>query len=239
MTISQDSRLLGWLTILVLLTIGAPASAADQAERKSPDTWYAQALTRGEAGLNITHFWSKGTMLRAETVVAGHKVITIVRGDTYYAYDGLTGEGLAIKREPEAVQRQRQRQRDRPFGNEYRILLEQGAEKIRDETMMGRPTGVYRVTDGMGKRELWVTEDAERIPLRLEIFDRSRGQNRTTDYLNWQSDLHIPDSFFDPDSSSRLETMDYREYLNRSSEQGSVGPVPVLYLSLLFTKKNE
>ncbi len=25
-----------------------------------PPTWYAQALARGDAGLNVTHFWSKG-----------------------------------------------------------------------------------------------------------------------------------------------------------------------------------
>ena len=66
-----------------------------------PPTWYAQALARGAAGLNVTHFWSKGPWLRAETVVAGHKVVNIVKGDWYYAYDGLTGRGMrsaAIRR---------------------------------------------------------------------------------------------------------------------------------------------
>lgn len=220
------------LAVALLAALVAAPAAGEEA-----GTWYAQALTRGEAGLNLTHFWSKGTWLRAETVVAGHKIVTIVRGDTYYAYDALSGEGLAIEREPAAIERQKPG--ERPFGNEYRILQEQGAEKIRDEQMLGRPTGVYRVTDERGKRELWVTEDEARIPLRLEIFDRARGQQRTTDYLNWQSDLHIPDAFFTPDPRMKLEALDYREYLSRSASEGTVGPVPVLYTPLLFTRKDQ
>lgn len=220
------------LRLLLLLAGLAPAAAGAE-----PDTWYAQALTRGDAGLNITHFWSKGKMLRAETVVAGHKVVTIVRGNTYYAFDALSGEGLAIGREPAAVARHAPRAR--PFGNEYEYLLEQGAEKIRDESMLGRPTGVYRITDEAGRRELWVTDDEARLPLRLEIFDRASGSTRTTDYLNWQSGLPIPDAFFDPDPRARLESMDYTEYLRRSSEEGTVGPVPVLYTPLLFVRKSD
>ena len=220
-----------WTALLLALA----ASAAAEEERAG--TWYAQALTRGEAGLNLTHFWSKGGWLRSETVVAGHKIVTIVRGQTYYAYDALTGEGLAIGREPAAVARQQRH--DRPFGNEYRIMLEQGAEKIRDEKLLGRPTGVYQITDGAGRRQLWVTEDAERIPLRLEIFDRASGAERTTDYLNWQSDLHIPDSFFEPDPRAQLQTLDYTEYIARSATEGPIGPVPVLYTPLLFTRQDE
>ena len=43
--------------------------AKDDADEKRAQTisptWYAQALARGAAGLNVTHFWSKGPMLRA------------------------------------------------------------------------------------------------------------------------------------------------------------------------------
>src|SRR2546427_5335557 len=114
--------------VAVLLLASAPSFAAEDAPRKpsGPPTWYAQALTRGEAGLNVTHFWSKGAMLRAETVVAGHKIVTIVRGDRYYAYDGLSGEGLAIRREPAVVAEDRADRR--PFAREYEILKRQGAE---------------------------------------------------------------------------------------------------------------
>ena len=79
----------------VLLMLGAAGSRGQEAGNEgaaNPEhTWYAQALARGAAGLNVTHFWSRGSMLRAETVVAGHKIVTIVNGPWYYAYDGLTG----------------------------------------------------------------------------------------------------------------------------------------------------
>src|SRR5262249_31141118 len=227
------------LAILALLLSAPAALAAEKDAAKKPagpPTWYAQALTRGEAGLNVTHFWSKGAMLRAETVVAGHKMVTIVRGDRYYAYDGLTGEGLSILREPATAAADRADVR--PFAREYEILKRQGAELVREETLLGRKAGVYRVTDDQGRRELWVTQDDLRIPLRVEIFDRDSGAQRTTDYVNWQSDLAIPDTFFAPDPQAALQEMDYTEYLRRSSAEGTVGPVPVLYTSLLYRKSH-
>jgi outer membrane lipoprotein-sorting protein len=223
--------------LVVLLLASAPAFAAEPAPKPAgPPTWYAQALTRGEGGLNVTHFWSKGAMLRSESVVAGHKIVTIVRGDRYYAYDGLTGEGLAIRREPAIVAADRADQR--PFAREYEILTGQGAELVREETMLGRRAGIYRVTNDQGRRELWVTQDAMRIPLRVDVFDRQSGTHRTTDYVNWQSDLTIPDAFFAPDPNATLKEMDYTEFLRRSSEEGTVGPVPVLYTGLLYKKKD-
>lgn len=223
--------------IPLLLAAAAQAPAQEkQAKPSGPPTWYAQTLTRGEAGLNVTHFWSKGPMLRAETVVAGHKIVTIVRGDRYYAYDGLTGAGLSIRREPAAVAEDRPDRR--PFAREYEILAKQGAELVREETLVNRRAGIYRVTDQHGRRELWVTQDELRMPLRLEIFDRDSGSQRITDYVNWQSDLAIDDSFFTPDSRAQLEEMDYSEYLRRSTEQGTVGPVPVFYTNLLYKRKD-
>src|SRR5436309_3679663 len=130
------------LAFLAVLLSAAPSAAAEKdakdapAKPSGPPTWYAQALTRGEAGLNVTHFWSKGAMLRSETVVAGHKIVTIVRGERYYAYDGLTGEGLSIRREPATAAADRPDQR--PFAREYDILIGQGAELVREETLLGR-----------------------------------------------------------------------------------------------------
>jgi len=126
---------------------------------------------------------------------------------------------------------------ERPFAQEYDVLMRQGAELVREETLIGRRAGIYRVTDEIGRRELWVTQDALRIPLRVDIFDRQSGTQRTTDYVNWQSDLEIPDGFFTPDSNARLMDMDYTEYLRRSSAEGTVGPVPVFYTHMLFRKK--
>jgi len=229
-------RILRLAPLVLLLASAARAEEADAPGSATP-TWYAQTLTRGAAGLNVTHFWSKGAMLRAETVVAGHKIVTIVRGGRYYAYDALTGEGLSIAREPAVVAADRPDRR--PFGREYEILLGQGAELVREEELLGRATGVYRITDDWGRRELWVTQDELRIPLRLEVFDRGSAERRYVDYLNWQSDLFIPDHFFTPDANARLTEMDYGEYLRRTTEEGSVGPVPVFYLNLLYVKQGE
>jgi hypothetical protein len=215
-----------------MLAAGAAAAAEPARKPSGPSTWYAQALTRGDAGLNVTHLWSKGAALRAETVVAGHKIVTIVRGDRYYAYDGLTGEGLAIRRDPKVVSAERADQR--PFAREYDTLIRRGAELVREETLIGRRAGIYRLTDDLGRRELWVTQDELRIPLRVDIFDRQSGTQRTTDYVNWMSDFPIPDTFFTPDTRAALTEMDYGEYLRRSAQEGTVGPVPVFYTQLLF-----
>jgi len=208
---------------------------AEEAAESGPPSWYAQALARGPGGLNVTHFWSKGPMLRAETVVVGHKVVTIVRGEWYYAYDGVLKIGMAIRRDPAAVARDAPGRR--PFGNEYETLVGQGAELVREENMVGRATGVYRITDDHGRRELWVTQDPQRIPLRIEIYDRKSSTERVTDYVNWQSALFIPDSFFEPDPSIELERIELEDYVKRTVQKGSVGPVPVLYTNLLTVKK--
>jgi hypothetical protein len=242
------TALAGALTALALaggLPTGAPADdardekkrGAEAAPESGPPTWYAQALARGAGGLNVTHFWSKGPMLRAETVVVGHKVVTIVRDEWYYAYDGVLKTGMAIRRDPAAVARDGNGRR--PFGNEYESLVEQGVELVREENMVGRATGVYRITDDHGRRELWVTMDPQRIPLRIEIYDRKSSTERVTDYVNWQSALFIPDSFFEPDPSIELERIELEDYVKRSVEKGPVGPVPVLYTDLLRMKNSE
>ena len=172
--------------------------------------------------------------MRAETVVAGHKIVTIVSGDWYYAFDGLLKLGTAIRRDPRA--REQDEKRGRPFGREYEMLLEQGAEQVREEVLLGRRTGVFRVTDRRGKRQVWVTLDSQRIPLRAEIFDRRTATRRYTDYVNWQSGLPIPDAFFEPDPTVELERIELDEYFLRSANERSVGPVPVLYIDLLHVR---
>jgi outer membrane lipoprotein-sorting protein len=232
----RAARLSGALCLCLALHAGAQEEPPGAAPSGS-QTWYAQALARGEAGLNVTHFWSKGPMLRAETVVAGHRVVTIVKDDWYYAYDALSNQGVAIRRDPAAIARAAKE--GRPFGNEYRTLLEQGAELVREEEVLGRKTGVFRVTDDRGQRELWVTLDAERLPLRVEIYDRRRASRRYTDYVNWQSGLRIPDSFFEPEQRVALERVELEEYFARTLKEGPVGPVPVLYARLLSVRRDE
>ena len=214
----------------------AAASASEPASNGVP-TWYAQALARGAGGLNVTHFWSKGPWLRAETVIAGHKVVNIVKGSWYYTYDGLTKRGLAIRRDPKAEAADSPTRR--PFGREYEILIGQGAEQIGEQDALGRKVGVYRVTDMRGQREVWVTLDEQKLPLRLEIYDRKSQGRRFTDYVNWQSALIIPDVFFDPEPDVQLERLDLEQYIRRSVEEGPVGAVPVLYADLLHGKHDE
>jgi hypothetical protein len=241
MRITRFATVVPMLLVLLLAAASAageeePAAAPAQPGADLP-TWYAQVLARGDVGLNVTHYWSKGSMLRAETVMSGHKIITIVSGQWYYAFDRLTGRGLAIRRDAGAVARDAPERR--PFGNEYRMLLAQGAEKVGEEVLWGRSTEIFRVTDRQGRRELWVTSDALKLPLRVEIFDRNSGKKGYTEYVVWDDSLAIPDAFFEPDPDIAFERMEFEEYLRRSAESGSAGPVPVLYGGLLHSVESE
>ena len=79
------------------------AAVVPPGEPPEMDTWYAQVLARSPVGLNVTHFWSKDRKLRAETVIAGRRIVTIVDESTYYAYDLLVRTGIAVQRAPTAI----------------------------------------------------------------------------------------------------------------------------------------
>jgi hypothetical protein len=211
------------------------APAAAQQEEAKPaerfDTWYAQALAHSEVGLNVTHFWSKGPLLRAETVVVGRRVITIVNGPTYYAYDGLGRVGVAVGRSPSAIEGDAERKR--PFGNELSAILRQGAESVGMENLGGREVEVFRVTDEHGRRQVWVTTEKERLPLRLEVFRRQTGQILRTDFLNWLSGIPISDAFFEPEPGIDFVQLSFDEYLARQADGKPLGPVPIFYTDLL------
>ncbi len=222
------------IALAALLASAGAHAAEPSGDGAVPDplpTWYAQALARGPGGLNVTHFWSKGPNLRAETVIAGHRVVTIVRGETYYAYDRTLGNGVAIQRSGQAMAIAAAG--GRPFGNEVVSLLRQGAEKVREEEILGRKCDVYRITDERGKRELWATQDDQLLPLRVEIYHRHSGLSQYVDYLNWQTGLPVPDSFFEVDPGIELQRYQLEEYLQVTASQGPVSPVPVLYADLL------
>lgn len=224
-------RALGLAALLLL-----PASAfAENAEKKPPEaeTWYARRLTLGDTPLRVEHFWSKGRRMRAHTVVAGHPLITIVNGDRYYVLDALTGKGIGIRRSPRALRADEKG--GRPFGNEAKRLLDKGAEKVKTERLAGALCDVYRITDSRGRREVWITQEAPHVPLRIEVFDRSSGRTGRNDYLDWSQSLEIPDAFFEPDPRFEMELVEYEDYLTRSAD-GPVGPAPVLYSDLLHGK---
>jgi hypothetical protein len=152
-----------------------------------------------------------------------------VNGDTYYAYDATGREGVAIGRAPEAIAKDSPGRR--PFGREVEIIVGQGGEKVGDEEMGGRPCERYRVTDGAGRREVWVTKDELRLPVRLEIYTRLSGKTIHTEFVNWAAELPIDDGFFEPEAGVRFTRLSYREFAERQFTP--VGPAPILYMDLL------
>lgn len=212
---------------------GKPAAkdAEQPPERPPMDTWYAQALAHAPIGINVTHFWSKKNKMRAETVIAGRRIVTIVDERNYIAYDLLVRTGIVIQRSELA--RKQDAERQRPFGNEYFSLKRQGAEYVDSETLGGRGVDLYQVTDKLGKRQVWVTQDEERLPVRIHVFLRGNGQEFTTDYLNWQRGLPILDEFFLPEPGIKLLAYSYDEFVKKQADHVPIGPVPVLYTDLL------
>lgn len=230
------------LCVALLLTIAipsrgeeeatAPGSAAPPAEgAEAMPTWYGQALAHGDGRITMTHFWSKGPKMRAETVIAGHKVVTIVNGDYYYALDALGGQGIAVRRTAAALAADSPDRR--PFGREWESMLRQGAERVREEEVQGAPTELYRLTDLRGRREIWVSLSEPRLPVRITIFTRSSGQTQTTDYINWLRNLTIEDFFFEPDPGVDIRYYEFEDFMERTAKWGPVGPIPVLFYDLL------
>jgi hypothetical protein len=227
------------------LVLTAPAAGEEKKEAPSPEkegklpsgeppdmnTWYAQVLAHSPVGINVTHFWSKDSKLRAETVIAGRRIVTIVDETTYYAYDLLVRTGIAVQRAPKAIAQDKDR--PRPFGNELHALLRQGAEPIGPESLGGQDVDVYQITDERGRRKLWVTQDERRLPLRVFAYQRVSGTGMNTDYLNWQRGLPILNAFFIPEPGVDIATLSYEEYIQKQAKRQPLGPVPVLYSDLL------
>ena len=218
----------------VLCAAAAPAAEekpapAQPAAPAGPPTWFAMALAHSEIGINVAYFWSKGPWLRAETVVVGRKIVTIVRGDTYYAFDATGREGVAIGRSRAAIAKDAADRR--PFGRELEVVLAQGGERIGEDALGGRKVERFRVTDDAGRREIWVTPDELRLPVRVEIFARPTGKTISTDFLSWTAAVPIADAFFEPEPDVRFQRLSFDEYAARQFTP--VGPVPILYLDLL------
>jgi outer membrane lipoprotein-sorting protein len=223
-------RLLGLVSALGLASpLRAPA-AEDAAPRdKGSDTWAADALTQSDAGIEVAHLWSKGRKFREERVIQMMPILTIVNGDTYYAIDALGARGVAITRSPKALADDAKAAR--PMDQQIQSMIRQGAEKIGTERIGGRTCVGYQITDKKGKQTVWITDDAVRIPVRAEVFDRTSGRSAST-HFNWARDLPIPDAFFEPDPRIQLERLSYEDYRKRS-QSGPVGPIPVLHGHLL------
>ncbi|RIL06707.1 MAG: hypothetical protein DCC71_05945 [Proteobacteria bacterium] len=233
-----------FVAALLAVVTGVAGVAAAKPEEKqapaakeaaAPDTWYAQRVTHGDAPVAVEHFWSKGRKLRAEMVVQGMPVLTLVNGDRYTIIDATNLVGVAIRRAPEAVAADAKQPKERPFGREGDDLLKLGGELVRSDHHGGQPCRVLRHTDDRGRREVWVTDDKRKLPLKLEFFARESGTHTISDYIDWLSGMELPDAFFEPDPRVQLEAIEYADYVKRSGE-GPVGPAPVLFSPLLHGK---
>jgi hypothetical protein len=219
-------------TLLSVFTLVAGLTlplARGHAAEGSPDTWYAEAITQSDLGIESSYLWSKGRRMRADSVINGIPVVTIVNGPTYYAIDGRSLVGTAIERAPKALANDQKG--GRPFLNDGERMIAMGAEKISSERIAGRPCDVYRLTDSDGKKTVWMTQDNLHLPVKIEVFGRQEGQTATT-VINWNRGFEVPDTFFEPDPRVTLEHLSYQDYVNRARER-TPSAVPVMYGDLL------
>ena len=230
---SRDARNGSWLAAaLPLFVSGGALPAAAEA----PVTWHAETLSSSPQGLHVTQYWSKGQdKMRAETVIGGHRLITMVNGERYYAVDVLSGRAISIERSKRA--RADDRKRPRLVGLEGFVIRERGGERVGEEMLAGSKCDVWRITDARGRREVWVRQDraGEMLPLRVEIYNRAAGAEIRTDYVQWASGLDLPDRFFLPDPRFEVQELGYDDYVKRSGEGEML--VPVLHANLLHGEK--
>ncbi len=216
----------------------APKAFAESESESEPEqesssdfsNWYVSAILSGRDGYRVTHYWSRGSTVRAQTLVGIHPVITIVRGDRYWAYDELGKEGIEIKRSPLALAEAAKGMR--PFANDLKDLIRANGEKVETGLLSGVPAETWRVTNEAGRRTVWVTVGEPRVPLRVENFNRETGDSATLNYSNWASGFDLPASAFEPPADVRFEKYEYDEYLEKSLK-GFVGPVPIFHPKLL------
>jgi hypothetical protein len=219
--------------LLVVAGAASPPAvrAADETKTSpAPKTWHATVFFSSGSSYRIIHYWSDGAMMRAETLISGHPITTIVRGDRYVALDRLTGKALEIERSPAAVLADQGR--TRPFGIELDDVKKAGGERIDDTTMSGVPVEVWRSTDDKSRRTVWVSKKPPHVPIRAETFVRGSSQTLTFDYSNWSFDLEVPAAFFALPSEVSVERYGYAEFGAKSVKDPIAGP-PILYPDLL------
>jgi len=207
---------------------GRDATEATAAEE--PETWHVSTYVSGAVGFRVIDSWSKGSWMRARTVVSAHPITTIVRGERYVVFDGLEGKGISIARSPRAIAEDAAR--GRPFGQDLRDLIERGGEEVGPVRLRGEDATMWRLTEESIRRTVWVQRRKPGLPLRVETFDRVRGQTITQDYASWSSGLGIPDAFFEPPAQVSLRRLDYEAYLE-AVQGGGLEWAPVLYPDLL------
>ena len=197
--------------------------------------FWATSRARTDYEVVVVQYWSVGPLLRAEAVTRGQNIVTLVNGDYYYAYDALTNSGYRIRRTAGAIAADSGRKR--PFGMHLQEILDQGGEKIKEDTFGGIPVDVYRLTNDEERRTLWVQQESDSIPVRIETYDRRRGRTARLDWINWLSGLKVPPSFFVPPVEVKFEEFDsYQDFLVRLAA-GSVPPAPPFFQELIENRR--
>jgi hypothetical protein len=206
-----------------------------RAEEKRPsaqgETWYTERLITTGASPTIEHLWSKGAWLRSELVVGGQPIVQFVKGDRYVIVNRVQRQGVAIQRNPRAIERDGAGKR--PFADDRDRIVAAGGERVGMEKFGEQECELYRVTDADGRRETCVTTGG--LPLRTQMWHRASGSSSTASYLTWASHVPLPDDFFEPEPGTAIEEYSYEQYL-AAVQKGPVGPAPPLHGHLLHGK---
>jgi len=244
--------LMGALALFAAAALDAPPSVAKERDEKKPtaaeasesgartrgETWYTTTVARHDRGVMVVNYWSKGPLFRAETILSGHRISSVINGDRYYIFDSVLGTGLSIERSKRAVAEDVGR--GRPFGTEWQEIVDKGGEVIRggEVPSIGLDYELYQVTNEEGRKQVLVTANELRLPLRVETFVRSAGETSTVEYTGWQRGLAISDFFFEPPAGIDFEELTYEQYV-RSVGGIPRGPAPVFYSHLLHGSKED
>lgn len=223
-------RFVGILAVSALAALAPLLTAAPVVAQERPSTWYSERIISGDIPLHVEHLWSKGSKLRAEMVIGGHPILTLVNAERYITIDRLLNTGVSIQRSSRAIREDGTR--GRPFANEGIILEAAGGEKVSTQEIAGRQCDLYRLTNTEGRQEVCVSRDEARLPLQVRVWRRESGKEAVTRYLDWTSGLVLSDDFFEPDSTVTLEHLTYDDYLRRAAKE-QIGPAPPFFRDLL------
>lgn len=213
----------------VLLLLGAVLAA--HAQRKGAESWYAQRLSTGDVSLGFEHLWSRGASLRAEVVLGGRPILTVVHKNRYIVVDKLAGTGISVERHENAQRTPAAPGRPFGFGDELESLLEEGGEYVGDETFQGVRCRLHRLTGQVGRQEVCVQEEGNGLPLYIKHWSRDSNREILVQYLNWVHAFETGPDFFAPDPRVQLREYRYADFIKAAS-QGEVKE-PVLYPRLI------
>ena len=244
MRLWMRTRALGdLLVLLALLALPDMARAATDAKGTDPkgseqsatggEYWFAETIQHGDGGIRVMYIWSKGRKLRADRIIDGAVLQTIVNGDTYYNILPTAGIGVAIQRTATALADDRKG--GRPFGHDVEAILARGAEKAATERLMGHEVAVYRLNSGKSREEVWATTDGDKLPVKVVYTDREGGKSYET-LLNWAHGNAVKETFFEPDPRIAMQKVTYEEFV-AGVKDGSLKTFPPLFNDLLVGEK--